>query len=221
MILIPFATAFRARAFVATPLRPHRMLRAALWLVALLALTLAFHPPQALAMAASSRATNEGLGEYEVKAQFLLRFATTYVKWPETAFASKSSPFIVAVIGKDPFGKPLDELLKDKLVGEHPIKVVRFASSEALANCHMLFVPESAEKQLKKISAFCKDKPILVVAESISAAQSGAHFGLFLEKSKLKFAINPMATRQAKLEVSSELLKLAVIVENKSVEEPR
>jgi len=197
------------------------MLRATLWLVALSALVQAFDPTQSTATAASSSASSEGLGEYDVKAQCLQRFTATYVKWPETAFATKSSPFIVAVIGKDPFGKLLDELFKGKFVGEHPIKVVRFASTDALASCHMLFVPESAEKQLKKIAEFCKDKPILIVAESVSAAQSGAHLGIFLEKSRLRFAINPTAAKQVKLEVSSELLKLALIVETKATEDAR
>jgi hypothetical protein len=154
--------------------------------------------------------------EYDLKAVFLFRFATPYVKWPESAFESKKSPFVVAIVGKDPFGKTLDELLEGQKVGEHPIRIQRKSDVGDLEHCHILFVPQSQEKHLAKIREFVKGKPILVVAESIAAAQTGAHIGFYLEKSRVRFAINPAAARSVKLDVSSELLKLAKLVENKS-----
>jgi hypothetical protein len=153
--------------------------------------------------------------EYELKAVFLFRFATPYVKWPATAFSSKTAPFVITIVGKDPFGKSIDDLLAGKKVGEHPIQIVRKASVEELENCHLLFVPQSQEKHLEKVREFTKDKPILVVAESIAAAKSGAHVGFYLERAHVRFAINPTAAKQAKLDVSSELLKLAMLVESK------
>jgi hypothetical protein len=190
-------------------------LKFASWIVAI-ALGMLVADPRAESLRAASReVVAQGTGEYDLKAQFLLRFATPYVKWPETAFEEKTSPFVIAVLGKDPFGKALDELLKDKQVGDHPIKLVRFASVDALERCHMLFVPEAQEKQLKKISEFCKDKPILIVAESAAAAENGAHIGFYLEKSRVRFAIKPSAAKQVKLEISSELLKLAKVIEPK------
>ena len=162
-------------------------------------------------LAASSRAPPQVATEYELKAQFLLRFATTYVKWPETTFEDKTKPFVIAVLDTNPFGKSLNNLLKDKKVGEHPIKLVHFVSIDALGDCQLLYVPTAREKQLEKISKFYKGKPTLIVAESEAAADNGAHIGIFLENSKLQFAINPSAAKLEKIEISSELLKLARI----------
>jgi len=216
----------RRRAFVARPLSRRRCavalsrlasaLRRAAW-IGLCAVVVCVESPRAsLARAAGFAAPSDGTGEYELKAQFLLRFATPYVKWPETAFEDKASPFVVGILGKDPFGPSLDELFKGKKVGEHPIAIARFNSIDALKDCHMLFVPLAQEKHLEKLAKLTKDKSVLIVAESISAAQTGAQIGFYLEKSKVRFAINPTAAKQAKLEVSSELLKLAKLVENKA-----
>jgi hypothetical protein len=199
------------------PARDRNALRRGIVVAGCIALTcLALPPRESNARVTLAVAAVQDTGEYDLKAQFLLRFATPYVKWPETAFESKTSPFLVGILGKDPFGKSLDELMKEKKVGEHPIKIVRFEDVDELETCHMLFVPGSQEKQLEKVAKFAKHKPMLIVAESITAAQSGAHIGFYLEKSRVRFAINPTAAKQAKLDVSSELLKLAKLVENKS-----
>lgn len=151
--------------------------------------------------------------EYVVKAAAINHFVTRYVKWPESAYKTKTDPFVVAVLGKDPFGKSLAEALKGKSVGEHPIKLVNFASSAELEHCQLIFVPVAGEKQLPKLLEFYKDKHVLIVAESTAAvAQGGAHIATNIENAKLRLSINPAAAKRAKLELSSELLKLARIV---------
>ena len=91
------------------------------------------------------------------------------------------------------------------------------ASADALVpECQLLFVPQAQEKQLEKIGKFYKDKPVLIVAESSMAARNGAHIGLYLEQSSLRFVINNPAAKQASLEISSELLKLATPLDKRS-----
>ncbi|HUR28848.1 MAG TPA: YfiR family protein [Planctomycetota bacterium] len=235
MTFSTLASALRGRTLVARPLRRLRAerigLRPLAWVGkatrrALVVATgvalahIALPPRETSARAAVRAAPEQSTGEYDLKAQFMLRFATPYVKWPETAFDDKASPFLLAILGKDPFGKSLEEILKEKKVGEHPIQIVHFATVDTLGNCHMLFVPAAHEKQLVKIAQFNKDRPVLIVAESIAAAQSGAHVGFYLEKSRVRFAINATAAKRAKLEVSSELLKLAKLVDNKAERDP-
>ena len=43
--------------------------------------------------------------EYDVKAAYLYKF-TKFVEWPEAAFASAEAPFVIGVIGRDPFAGP-------------------------------------------------------------------------------------------------------------------
>ncbi|MEO6709129.1 MAG: YfiR family protein [Planctomycetota bacterium] len=151
--------------------------------------------------------------EFSVKAAFLFNFAR-YVKWPKSAFESADSPLIVAVFGKNPFDKVLENAFKGKLVDEHPLLVVYLESRAALKSCHMIYLPESEHSYLEPICANYKDQPVLIVSESIAAAEQGAHVGFYAEKSKVRFAINELVAKAARLEVSSELLKLAKIVKS-------
>src|SRR4028119_890287 len=41
--------------------------------------------------------------EYQVKAAFLYNFGR-FVSWPSGSFAQSNSPFIIGVVGQDPFG---------------------------------------------------------------------------------------------------------------------
>ncbi len=65
------------------------------WLSVLIMLTfICSFPPGAYAQ----------LSEYDVKAVFLSRIAE-YIEWPEQADAEEDSePFVIAVIGENPFG---------------------------------------------------------------------------------------------------------------------
>src|SRR2546426_126694 len=55
------------------------------------------------------------VSEYRVKAVWLLNFAR-FVDWPPSAFANPHSPFVVGLLGKDPFGKDLEKALEGKTV---------------------------------------------------------------------------------------------------------
>lgn len=162
----------------------------------------------------------EPTDEYSVKAAFLYNFAR-YVKWPDTAFRNAEAPLVIAVVGKDPFGAVLDAALKDKRAGARRIAVQRFDSIATLGACHLLFVAPGVESELAKIQACYDSKPVLLVADTIAAVEAGAQVGFFVEKSKVRFAINPQAVKAAQLQVGSELLKLARIVDKRPAEPVR
>ncbi|MBI5364604.1 MAG: YfiR family protein [Planctomycetes bacterium] len=155
--------------------------------------------------------------EYALKAAFLYNFAR-YTKWPESAFKDAESPIVIGVFGADPFGSTLDKALDGKSAGKRKFVIQRFESIEKLTAVHVLFVPFGEEKQLEKLRTKYLDKPVMLVAETLAAAEQGAQVGFYFEKSKVRFAINSTAMKAAKLEVSSELLKLAKIVETPAKE---
>lgn len=62
--------------------------------------------------------------ELEVKAAFLLNFAH-FTKWPATALKNKGSPFLITIVGEDPFGPVLDNLMEGEKVEGHPIQIIR------------------------------------------------------------------------------------------------
>ena len=189
--------------------------RSRAWILLFVLLLFAAEPFLRSARALGVDAAQE-FSEYEVKARCLGLYVTRYIKWPEASFKEKDSPFVIAVLGKDPFGPSLTTVMKGRKAGEHPIKVVAIASIDELLDCQLLFMPSASEKQLPKVLEFYKDKSTLIVAESALAAENGAHVGMYLEKSKLSFTINAVAAKHAKLELSSELLKLAKLTKDKT-----
>ena len=53
--------------------------------------------------------------EYRVKAVFLFNFAQ-FVDWPPDAFTAPGQPFVIGVLGKDPFGPELDAVVRGETV---------------------------------------------------------------------------------------------------------
>src|ERR1043166_6616587 len=62
--------------------------------------------------------------EYDLKAAFLFNFAQ-FVEWPPESFTDNSRPFVIGVLGQDPFGKSLDEIVANERVRAPRIGVAR------------------------------------------------------------------------------------------------
>src|SRR5687768_747777 len=80
--------------------------------------------------------------EYPVKAAFVLNFAR-FVEWPDSAFATPSSPLTICVLGADPFGGILDVTVGGERVHNRPVVVQRAPRATQLppqTSCHLAFV---------------------------------------------------------------------------------
>src|SRR5204862_3221396 len=104
----------------------------------------------ALRLAAELHGADLAAPEYKIKAAFLYNFAKL-VEWPTNAFASAQSPFTIGVLGTDPFGKTLDEVVAGKKVHGRPVSVVRFDFRRDSTNCHLLFVGASQQKNWRQV----------------------------------------------------------------------
>src|SRR2546430_1625474 len=60
--------------------------------------------------------------EYQLKAVFLFNFAQ-FVEWPAQASTEPDAPLVIGVLGQNPFGSYLDELVRGEKVGPHPLVV--------------------------------------------------------------------------------------------------
>jgi hypothetical protein len=146
----------------------------------------------------------------QVKAAFLYNF-TQFIDWPESAYASADAPFIVAVVGADPFNGELENAMEGKTEGGHAIVVKHFKSADDIGTCHLLFVPGTEDKNLTAIIQKLGSSPVLTVGESDAFPWADGVIRFFLESNKIRFEINPDAAEKAQLKVSSKLLKLARI----------
>jgi hypothetical protein len=149
--------------------------------------------------------------EYQLKAVFLFNFAK-FIDWPPTSFRSPQSPFVVCILGPDPFGTGIDELFKGKTVDDRPVAIERFRNIAQVRQCHMVFVSRSESFHLADIIQALHGACVLLVGEADGFAEAGGTIQFALEDSHVHFLINPDAADRAGLKVSSKLLSLARVV---------
>lgn len=140
--------------------------------------------------------------EYAVKANYLVRFAA-FVEWPIETFAGAAAdaPFVICVIGRDPFGRTLDEAAATQTAVGRRISVRRTAT---LDGCHVAYLGAGAAPEAVA-------RPVLMVSdEAVSPRRAMVHF--VLVDNRVRFHIDQRAAAQARLGMSSRLLNLAVSV---------
>lgn len=167
--------------------------------------------PLMLAMAAIlclGRRAHAGAREYEVKAAFIYNF-TQFIEWPKDSFADADSPFVIAVVGPDPFEGALEKIFAGKSAGGRPIITRHFDSAEGIGPCQLLFVPASMDGASRAIAEKVAKAPILVVGESEALLAAGGTVRLLLEDGRMRFQINTDALDGARLKASAKLMQLA------------
>lgn len=150
-----------------------------------------------------------GPSEYEVKAQFIRHFAT-FVEWP-----GSGSTLRLCILGRDPFGAALEPIRGAPIRGRK-LEIATLEVKDDIHDCQMLFVPPSAERHLERIAALARGAGLLILGDSEGYAQRGAMINFYLEAGKIRFEINLEAIRQSNLKVSSKLLALGRVADNRA-----
>lgn len=148
--------------------------------------------------------------EYEVEAAYLSNFGR-FVEWPARA-ASAGEPFNVCVLGQDPFGPVLDAALKGETIGTAPMAAKRISGPEEAAGCRILFISFAKESQLNAILKALGTESVLTVSDTAGFARRGGMIEFVLQGNRVRFEINLTAAQRAGLNLSSELLRVAVAV---------
>jgi hypothetical protein len=145
--------------------------------------------------------------EYQVKAACIYNF-TKFVEWPPEAFSNPSSPFVIGVIGDDPFNGELQRAVQDKDVCGRKFVVRHLRNADEARSCQILFISRSERKSIGDILAAVSTLPVLTISETDRFVQSGGIINFLLEQNKVRFEINAAAAKKAGLKVSSKLLDL-------------
>jgi len=146
--------------------------------------------------------------EYQLKAVFLYNFAQ-FAEWPANTFAETNSPFVIGIVGPDPFGSALEETIRGETVAGHPLAVRHYARAADIQTCHLLFISQPAIREANEILNAVKGKPVLTVSDLDTAATSQIMIRFVVENNKVHFRINAEAARAANLTLSSKLLRVA------------
>jgi len=179
----------------------------ALWLAGAL-LLVEWHLPR---LAAAQAPVEEARSK--VEAAFLRNFAR-YVSWPPQAFEGDRSPWTVCVLGEDPFGDSLPEVLRGRVEQGRPFEIRRAEALEALPACHILFVAIANPAQRRSVLRRVKDMPVLTVGNASDFLAEGGVIRL-QPGERMEMSVNLDQARSASLGIPTKLLEVSRdVVEN-------
>jgi hypothetical protein len=154
--------------------------------------------------------------EYELKAAFLYNFVK-FTEWPAAELGKSDEPFVIGVLGRDPFGGVLDKIIEGETIYNKRVVARRFPRmEEAAANSHVLFIGTSEEPNLATILKLLDGQAVLTVSEIANFAQRGGVIDLKTENNRIVFEINLSAAKRARLTMNAQLLKLAKVIRGRS-----
>ncbi len=189
---------------IGKPPVPSRRLRSAL----AMGLGLAFAAlGAARGLARPAQATSAS--EYDIKAVFLYQF-TRYLQWPE---GIEPEAFTIVVLGESPIIEPLQEIAKKKTVGSKAIVVRQCAEIEEIGRPRILFYAKSAVPKIARVLEKTRGTDILIVGEAEGLGSRGVAINFVLQEGTVKFEMNEKTLNEARIRTSSQLLKLAILVD--------
>ncbi len=162
------------------------------------------------ALGAPCRADEPPPLEYQVRAAFLLNF-TKFVQWPPAAFADQHSPLVICILGEDPFGTTLNEMVKGEGVNGHEVVIERIGHAPAPKSCQVLYIAR-LEKEFRGILA-ALGPGVLTVGEGEKFLQDGGVIAFVIQDRRVRFDIDERAAERAMLTLSSRLMNVARSVE--------
>ena len=146
--------------------------------------------------------------EYQVKAAYLFNFLK-FVEWPGDPIANTNGHWVIGIVGDNPFGDELTQIVSGKTIQGRELLVRRFQPGEDLHACHVLFISASEKKRLPSVLATLSGSSVLTVGDMDHFIESGGMIQFVMEEKRVRFAIDVGASSQARLKVSSKLLSLA------------
>jgi hypothetical protein len=165
----------------------------------------------ALIGACSLPAQGPKITEYQVKAAYLANFGR-FVEWSTSVAVGKSESFNICVLGQDPFGADLDAAIAGETISGVRVLAKRISRAQDAVDCRILYISSSEVSQWKEIQTALRTLSVLTVSDMPQFARRGGIIQFLLDGNRVRFDINLAATERVGLNLSSELLKLAVTV---------
>jgi uncharacterized protein DUF4154 len=149
-------------------------------------------------------------GEYPLKAAFLFNFAK-FVEWPAYAFKGSDDPITICVLGQNPFGSALEDVVRNKTVANRPLVVRDVSNAQQASKCQIVFVSALERKRFRFLLEELKRRSILTVGEAEDFTANGGIINFKLKEARVRIEIDAVAAQRAGLHISSKLLSLAEI----------
>jgi hypothetical protein len=149
--------------------------------------------------------------EFQVKAAYLYNFGR-FVEWPDQNAPDKSDAFEICVLGADPFGPTLDATLAKETIAGKSVTAKRISKPQEIDSCRIVFISSSEQGHLKEVLTALDKTSVLTVSDIPRFSERGGMIGFILDGDRVRFDVNLASAQDARLTLSSELLKVATNV---------
>jgi hypothetical protein len=152
----------------------------------------------------------EKYSERDVKAAFIYNMIK-FNDWPADYRNADEINLAICVFG-DEASRGLLDSIEGKTIRNKTISVRNVSSMQQLKNCMVLFIPGSEQARLKNITTVSNKANILTIGDTEGFSEKGVIINFYKRDNKIRFKVNLTAMEQARLKISSNLLKLGEIV---------
>ena len=150
--------------------------------------------------------------EDEMKAAFVFYLAK-FVDWPDAAFTDDSAPLTLCILGNSVAGESFAQL-QGKTVKQRAVQVKSLTRTENLTGCHITFLGPPTSAQESSLSMIPHQQGMLTISDSLANfAQYGIVANLIFVDNRIKLELNNKAVQNAGLTISSQVLRLAKVVD--------
>jgi hypothetical protein len=148
--------------------------------------------------------------EYQVKMAYLYNFARL-VDWPAEAFDGPQAPFVLGILGENPFGHEFDSV-NGKTVKGRTLIIKKINDVQDIKSCHILFVCASEKGRWQLIFKTLQRGNVLTVGDTEGFARAGGVVNFIVTDKNVAFEVNVDAAARKHLSFSSRILNIAVLV---------
>lgn len=152
-------------------------------------------------------ASAETSREAQLKAAYIFNFIK-FVEWPSTR---SSDNLEICFLGAQDVLDAFSSATAEKTVGTRGMNARSISKQKGNGSvrCDVLYVDSSEDSDPK----LAVSEPTLTIGDARDFTRAGGIVRLYMDNNRLRFAINVENAKRARLQVSSNLLKLATQVE--------
>ncbi|WP_137224409.1 YfiR family protein [Shewanella sp. MEBiC00475] len=145
---------------------------------------------------------------FDLKAAFTYNFAK-FTQWPESRLNEKS-PWKICFFGnqyRDSFME-----LSNKTLANKPITAIALLETSQIELCDVVFIDANSRDFIRRLFLAVDNKSILTVSDISGFAVQGGMIEIVEQDKRLYFNINSKVLEASGLNISSQVLKLALEV---------
>jgi hypothetical protein len=143
-----------------------------------------------------------------VRTAYLVKLAP-FVDWPAASFAGPADPFVICVVGADPFGPQLDKMTVGQKAAGRPMVVRRMPKAVRGAGCQIMYLGGAPDQSAEEALAAVHGTPVLTVTGGQGAA---GIVDFALVQGRERYRIDDQSASENGLGISPKLLALALSV---------